>query len=135
MSIAPVAPSGCPSGDCPAVDVHALGVEVEFAHRLHDDRGEGLVDLPQVDVAGLHARHAQRLLAGRRGAGEHEDRVAAHGGHRADSSARLERVLPDVRLRRENHDGGAIGEPARVSCGVKVADLLFLRKRGKRNLV
>ncbi len=54
-------------GDGAAVDVDALGVDAELLDGLEDDDGEGLVDLPEVDVLRVHAGHAKGLLAGGRG--------------------------------------------------------------------
>ena len=42
-------------GDGAAVDVDAGGVDVEGLHEAQHDRGEGLVDLEEVDVADGHA--------------------------------------------------------------------------------
>src|SRR5437660_1104730 len=50
-----------------AVDIHALLVDPEHADRVECHRGERLVDLPQVDVAGLKPRLLERLLRRARG--------------------------------------------------------------------
>src|SRR4051812_3718225 len=47
-------------GDRAAVDVEALFVDPELAHAGDHLRGEGLVDLDQVDVAQLQLRRGQR---------------------------------------------------------------------------
>ena len=63
--------------DRAAVDVHALGIEAEVAHRLERHRGERLVDLPEVDVAGLHPRLGEAALGGGAGRGQHDHRLRA----------------------------------------------------------
>src|SRR5262245_9962273 len=50
--------------DRPAVDVDVVLFDAEHAHRVEGDRGEGLVDLPEVDVLGALADLLQRLLGG-----------------------------------------------------------------------
>src|SRR5262249_44253814 len=57
--------------DRAAVDVHAFGIDVERADRLQNHGGERFVDLPEIDVARLHAGHLERSLARGRGTGEH----------------------------------------------------------------
>src|SRR5450755_2291847 len=54
-------------GDRAAVDVHAVLVDPQHADRVQGDRGEGLVDLPNVDVLRLQAGLLQGLLRGARG--------------------------------------------------------------------
>src|SRR5215213_2102232 len=49
-------------GDRAAVDIHALLVDAEHPDRVQRHGGERLVDLPQVDVAGLQARLLERQL-------------------------------------------------------------------------
>src|SRR3954454_10782735 len=44
-----------PEGDRAAVDVDLLLVDAEHPHRVQRDRGEGLVDLPEVDLVGALA--------------------------------------------------------------------------------
>ena len=48
--------------DRAAVDVDLVLVDAEHPHRVERDRGEGLVDLPEVDVLGRLADLLQRLL-------------------------------------------------------------------------
>src|SRR6266536_2599045 len=51
-------------GDRPAADVDPRGVERELPDRGHRDRGEGLVDLEEVDVGDRESRLLQELLDG-----------------------------------------------------------------------
>ena len=55
-------PRRVPERDRAAVDVHALAGRRRGARRLQRDRGEGLVDLPQVDVVRLQAGLVERVL-------------------------------------------------------------------------
>src|ERR1700712_5643545 len=55
--------------DRAAVDVDAVLLDAELADRLQRHGGEGLVDLPQVDVAGLQAGPVERALGRARGRG------------------------------------------------------------------
>src|SRR5436305_10142880 len=48
-----------------AVDVDLVLVYAEHPDRVQGHRGEGLVDLPKVDVVGARTRLLQRLLRGR----------------------------------------------------------------------
>ena len=66
--------------DRAAVDVHALLVEAEVAHDGEALRGEGLVQLDQVDVADLHARARQQLAHGGNRPDAHDARVDARDG-------------------------------------------------------
>src|SRR5215218_4154860 len=57
--------------DRAAVDVHLGLVDAEHPHRVDRDRGEGLVDLEDVDVVDRQSGLLERLLRGGRGrAGE-----------------------------------------------------------------
>src|ERR1700759_4671856 len=53
---------GMAQRDRPAVDVDLVLVDAEHPDRVERDRGEGLVDLPQVDVLSAQAGLLQRLL-------------------------------------------------------------------------
>ena len=86
--------------DRAAVDVDPLGIDPEAADRLQRHRGEGLVDLPEVDVADLHAGLGERLARGRGRRGEHDHRLAADGRHGADARPRLQAVRVGVALAR-----------------------------------
>ncbi len=52
---APEAPIGWPSAQAPPWMLTLVVRQAVLLHRRHGDHGEGLVDLPQVDVAGLPA--------------------------------------------------------------------------------
>jgi hypothetical protein len=74
--------------DRAAVDVDALGVDLEVRGWSAAARGEGLVDLPQVDVASPSCRRARGPLRRGRGRREHDDGLGARRRHRADARAR-----------------------------------------------
>ena len=106
-------------GDRAAVDVHAVLVDPEHADRVERHGGEGLVDLPQVDVARLQARLVERELArvGRR-AGEVGEVVGdlRLGDDRAEDllGVRLGPVLG-----REHERARAVVDARRVAGGVR----------------
>src|SRR6187200_3206485 len=52
---------GMAHGDGAAVHVHRGGVDLHVLHEAHRYRGEGLVDLPEVDLLLLHAGAGERL--------------------------------------------------------------------------
>src|ERR1700722_13508485 len=54
-------------GNSTTVDVDLVLVDAEHPDRVERDRGEGLVDLPQVDVLGFQAGLLQSLLGSRGG--------------------------------------------------------------------
>jgi hypothetical protein len=67
-SMAPVAPSGWPRAIAPPLTLTRSG-SIRAARMVWSGHaGEGLVDLPQVDVGGGHAGLLQALCGGRRGA-------------------------------------------------------------------
>src|SRR2546425_1936302 len=116
-------PVGVPDGDRAAVRVEPLGIDAEPVAAVDDLRGEGLVQLDDVDVLELHARVLEQLrhredrpdahlvgLAGREHAaaeeaeGPHAERLRALGRH-------------DERRR------GAVGELGGVAGGDRAARL------------
>jgi hypothetical protein len=119
--------------DRTAVDVDALLVDPELAHDRERLRGEGLVELDEVDVVDGHAGPVEQL---------------AHGGHRPDAhhrwvdpddrraDERAQRLDPKVArplLARDHERRGAVVDPARVAgrdraalpeCGLQRRELL-----------
>src|SRR5512139_770711 len=71
-------------GDRATVHVDLVEREVHVAREAQHHRGERLVDLPQVDVAGLHAGTLQRLARRAGRPGEHDGGFAADRGERAN---------------------------------------------------
>src|SRR5439155_15879367 len=65
-------PERMPERDRAAVHVDPVHVRLELAAPGGDDRGEGLVDLDQVDVADLHAVALQELPGRRNRTCEHD---------------------------------------------------------------
>src|SRR5262245_60091283 len=74
----PRTPEGVAEGDGPAVGVGLVEVGLDLAGPGQHDRGEGLVDLEQVDVADGHARAVEQPAGGVDGPRQHEHRVDAH---------------------------------------------------------
>src|SRR5258707_6101125 len=61
--------------DGTTVDVELLVGDVQILLELQHHRGEGLVQLEQVDVVDGQTRAVEHLLRGGRRAGQHDDRV------------------------------------------------------------
>ena len=116
--------------DRTAVDVQAVERHVEFTRPHQRHRREGLVDLEQVDVAGRQPGHVQHLARRRHRPGQHQGRVGADRGERADAGARLEaQAVHRVTRHQEQHRGAvrnlggitgtelAVGTEARLQRG------------------
>jgi hypothetical protein len=96
----------------------------EVADELLGDDGEGLVDLPQVDVVEREAGLGQHLAGRRHRRVEHQRGAVAHVGHGDDAGARLEAVgLLGVVGRGQQHGGRAVDHARRVAGVVDVLDL------------
>src|SRR4051812_50213402 len=96
--------------DRAADDVGALVREAQVLHELHRHGGERLVDLQQVDVVDRHAGLGEHLVAGGRGAGEHDRRGGAGGGGGGGAGARGGGGGPARPLAGGQHEGGGGGE-------------------------
>src|SRR5579864_936851 len=109
---------GMADGDGAAVDVDLVPVDpVHLLPRAHH-RGEGLVDLEDVDVVGRHPGFAEHLLGGGDGAVEVVVgiRPDEHLGHDARPGPQA-RGLGAV-LGHPQHGGGAVGDLRRVPGGM-----------------
>src|SRR5690606_2974090 len=78
-----------PRSDCASVNGDPVHIDPERAGDDHGDRGEGLVDLPEVDVRDLEAGTSERLPRRGDGTGEHQHRIGARDGRGDDLRARL----------------------------------------------
>ena len=116
-----------PHGDGAAVHVDAVVGDVQLLHEAQHDRGKGLVELEEVDVAGLHPAALQRLAGRGPGAGQHDGGLGADGGEADDAGPGPEAQrlahLPGA----DEHGGGAIDDPGRIAAGVHVVDALDFR--------
>src|SRR5690554_6087226 len=76
---------GVPKGDAAAVGVDPGGVDIQVLDNRQCLSGEGLVELPEVDLLAGDAGRCQQLLDGRYGPDAHVARVDAdHGaGHQS----------------------------------------------------
>src|SRR5665811_891582 len=110
-------------GDRAAVDVDLVMRHIHVAHETHDDRGEGLVHLEQVDVACLKAGLGQRLARGRCGTGQHDGRVGARDGNRQYAGSRGQPVALAGFFAANSDEGCAIDDARRVAGVVDVVDL------------
>ena len=118
--------------DRAAVDVDLVLVDAEHPHRVERDRGEGLVDLPEVDVVGrladLLQRELRRLGRRPRQVGE----VVGDGPVGEHRGERLVAVGARPLLRGDDHRAGAVVDArgvARRVGGVVAADARQLRQR------
>src|SRR5215210_3796002 len=102
-------------GDRAAVDVHALGVESELANHDEALRGEGLVQLDQVDVVSADSGPLEQLAHRRNGADPHHARVDAGDGRADEGAEGLEPELPRALLARDHERGGTVVDAARVA--------------------
>ena len=118
VRMAPVPPSGWPRRDGAAVGVDALEVDVELALPGQHDRGEGLVDLDDVDVGHGHAVAVEQALGGVDRAGEHEHRVDADEAGVDDAGQRREAEGVGLLAGHHQHGAGAVGDLRRVAGGV-----------------
>src|SRR5690606_38788436 len=114
-------------GDGAAVDVDPVVGHAEYAHVLQHHRGEGFVELEQVDVTHLHAGVAQRFQAGRGRPGEHDGRLGTDGGEGTDARARLEAQHGTNFLAANQHSGSAIDDAAGVAGSMDVANGIDIR--------
>src|SRR3954454_3672297 len=97
-------------GDRPAVDVDPVHVRFELATPGADDRGEGLVDLAEVDVVHLHPGALAQLPRRRHRPGEHARGVDADVGLIEDPPPRLEAELVGFFAAHQQRRGGAVGD-------------------------
>src|SRR5699024_8781410 len=111
-------------GDGAAVDVELLVRDVHVLLETQDDRGERLVELPEVDVVGGETGGGQRLLGGRGGAGQHDGGVGAGGGGGDDAGAGRHVHGPAGLFRSDDDERRAIDDAGRVATVVDVVDLL-----------
>ena len=89
--------------DGSTVDVDLGEVGVVLLLPRQDDRGEGLVDLDEVDVVERHARLLEHLGGGGDGAGEHGDRVDAGQRKGVEASPRGEAEFGGLLLAHDQH--------------------------------
>ena len=97
-------------GDGAAVGVHRRHVGLELLLPGEDHRGEGLVDLDQVDVAHLHALVRQQLLGGVDRAREHQHRVGTDQAGVDDGRLRRDAEGFGLLARHQQDGRGAIGD-------------------------
>ena len=103
--------------DGAAVDVEPVQRHFEIVRAREGLNGEGLVDLPQVDLARFELRPRQRLL--HRGDGAETHRAWVHAGRRVGHPARLGPQPEEIDGARggDQHDGGAVIQGRGVARG------------------
>ena len=104
----PDAPIGCPMAIAPPLTLTLRRVDAQLLVDGAGLRGEGFVELEQIDVGGLPAGALQRLARGRHRAHAHGGRVQAAGGERGDASQRLQAQRGGLLRRHHHHGGGAV---------------------------
>ncbi|MNY40768.1 hypothetical protein D3C86_1755340 [compost metagenome] len=97
-------------GDCAAIDVHPLVVDIEGLHVTQDHSGEGFVELEKIDIGKRHSGLFQELLGHIHRAGQHQRRVGTDIGESLDAGARFRAHRLAARLRANQHGGSAIDD-------------------------
>jgi hypothetical protein len=107
--------------DGAAVHVHPVPVQTELADDDEALRGEGLVQLHEVDLVDIDAGPLEKLSHCRDGADPHHARVDS--GHRTtdESSERLDPELPGLRLAGDHERRRTVVDAARVPGGHRSA--------------
>ena len=110
-----------PERDGTAVDVDPVGVDPQHPDRVQSDRGEGLVDLPEVDVLGLQPHLGQRLLCrlGRRP--RQVGKVVGHLRLGDDRRQRGPLIALSPFVARKHKRPSAVVDAGRISGGVRAA--------------
>ncbi len=114
-------------GDGAAVDVELVVRDLEQLHVEHDDGGEGLVELVEIDVARLHAGAGQYLARDLLRPRQHDRGLGADGREGADARARLQARLLARFLGADQDGGGAVDDARRITRVVHVVDALDFR--------
>ena len=110
--------------DRAAVDVVLGRIDAELVARVEALAGEGLVQLPEVDVVDLEAVALQQLRHGEHRTDAHLVRLAARGRPGDEAAHRLEAAALGVLGFHQHHGGGAVGELAGVAGGDELARAL-----------
>src|SRR6266446_5493760 len=98
--------------DPAAVDIDSIRIDPKRARCLQHDAGEGFIDFPQIDVVRFHACQMQSFFARQSRRGEHDNRLASHRYHRANSSARSYPTFLHKAFGGESYSGGTIANAA-----------------------
>ena len=111
----PAHAEGMADRDRAAIDVDLLGIDAERVAAIERLRGEGLVQLPEVDVGDLQAVALQQARHGEDRADAHLVGLAAGRGEAAEDAERRQ-AAPRRLLRRHHHAGrGAVRELAGIA--------------------
>src|SRR5215211_2864822 len=121
-----------PDRDRAAVDVDALLVDPEHPDRVQRDRGERLVDLPQVDVARLQPGLLERFQRGVRGRAGEVGEVVGDLRLGDDLRQRLLALALGPFLGREHERARAVVDARRVAGGVRAVLVREARQLGER---
>src|SRR3954471_16241457 len=119
-------------GDGAAVDVDPLLVDAEHADRVQRHGRERLVDLPQVDVAGLQAGLLERQLRRVGGRAGEVGEFVGHGGLRDDRGQHLLALAVGPLVGGDDDRAGAVVDPGRVAGRVRAVLAVQARQLGQR---
>ena len=135
MSRAPLSAERVADRDRPAVDVHLRGIEAELVDAHERLRGEGLVELDQVEVLDADARHA-RAPGATRGSGR-APMIAGSTPATAEATMRAIGRRPSSRARASPRRGGrprAVVDPGAVAGRDRAAVALERRLQRRQRL-
>ena len=126
-------------GDCAAVRVDARVVvgKAEVAQHREALRGEGFIQLDDVDLRQRQTGQLQHLAGGRRWAHAHDARRDASGRHADDAGARREPMTGCARFVGEEQRTGAVVDARRIAGrhgAVGLHDAFELGQRVERGL-
>ena len=108
---------GMPDGDGAAVDVDLVHVRIVLLRPRQHHRGEGLVDLDEIDVRQGELRLGQHQLGGRDHRRQHDDRIVGRHGKSVEPGPRSQAELTGLLLRHDQRGGGSIGDLGRTGRG------------------
>ena len=99
----------------PPFTLTLLRVEPQLADHLEALRGEGFVQLDEVELVDADAGAVEQLADGRDGADAHHARVDARDGAADEAPERLAAELAGLVRAGDDEGRGAVVDPARVA--------------------
>src|SRR6185295_7443227 len=123
--------------DRAAVDVEPIGIDRQRAQAGEDLRGEGFVQLDEIDLVEGQAGELQRFLDRRNGSDAEALRLDAGGREGDEARHRREAGSPRASGGGDDHRRGAVARLRRVPCGhrpLRVEGWPELREGGRRGV-
>ncbi len=105
-----------------AIHIADFRIDIEIAHELVGDHGEGLVDLEEIDIRKVHAGLLADLTCRRTGLVEHKGRAPCGGRHGDDLGSWGQPRSLDIFLGRKQQASGAIHHSRTVSRVMDMVD-------------